>query len=81
MSTEQKQIVGSIVNWAFRIVLAICGYLLVDKATDINDNMHLIRNDIMELKLHIQHVEDTHSSAINELSRDISRLDADKQNK
>ena len=49
MSNEQQSLVGSIINWSFKIVLSVCAWLAVMTFVDMKDQLKSMGVDVKEV--------------------------------
>lgn len=77
MSIEQKETIGSIVNWAFKIALSIAAYLLVTNFVELKESVRLIGGDVIGIRIQMQHVTDQ----VEANKIDIDKLDERKADK
>jgi hypothetical protein len=77
MSAEQERVVSVIVNWAIKIIVALCSFIVATTFRDVKEEVKSIGNDVQAVKERLIRLDDK----VDRNSSDIEKLELTKQNK
>jgi hypothetical protein len=66
---------GAVANWGFKIVIAICAYLLADNFKDMKDDVKAIGKDTQLIKESVIRVEDRTERNTGDIGKIDSRVE------